>query len=72
MPQPDPSSVPLESLRTGLSPDVVRRAIVETVREMVISRLAEARPGHCLRVGALAESAMRDLCAELEYAPHRC
>jgi hypothetical protein len=65
MAHPDTSSPPLESVQTGLSSGVVRRAIVETVCEVVISSLEESRPGHCLRVGALAESAMRELCAEL-------
>jgi DNA phosphorothioation-dependent restriction protein DptH len=63
--QPDPSSVLLESLRTDLSSDALRHSIVEIVREVILNRLAESRPGHCLRVGTLAESAMRDLCASL-------
>lgn len=65
MPQSALSSASLELLSTDLSPDVLRRAIVEAVREVIITELTGSQPGHCLRVGALAESAMRELCADL-------
>ena len=62
------ASDPLETLATDLSPAVLRRILVDHVRQLILAELRVARPGHCLRIGALAEMAMRDLCADL--APH--
>lgn len=65
MPESDPSSASLELLSTGLLPDIFQRAIVESVRDVIADELEESRPGHCMRVSALAESAMRAVCEAL-------
>jgi DNA phosphorothioation-dependent restriction protein DptH len=49
----------------ALPPEQVRRVLAEAVRETITHRLAEARPGHCLRVSTLPETVMHNLCADL-------
>ena len=48
-----------------LSHTDVNRALVQAARAAIAQRLAESRPGHCLRVSTLPEPVMRDLCAQL-------
>ncbi len=47
-----------------LPPEQVRRVLAEAVRETITHRLAEAQPGHCLRISTLPEAVMNDLCAD--------
>ena len=56
---------PSPSLRADLSSEQVRRVLAEAVRETINSRLAEAQPGHSLRISTLPEAVMHDLCADL-------
>jgi len=41
----------------------MNRVLGDAVREIISQILAQSRPGHCLRVSALPEAVMRDLCA---------
>lgn len=45
--------------------DAINQAIVQAVFVLLDERLAEARPGHCLRISHLSESVMLDLCRKL-------
>lgn len=44
------------------TPEATRHLLVDIVYERVAGHLAEARPGHCLRVSALPEPVMRAVC----------
>jgi len=48
-----------------LPAEQVRHVLAEAVRETIVQHLAEAQPGHCLRISTLPEAVMHDLCAEL-------
>jgi len=43
----------------------IDRLLSEIVKNNIIQRLSDSRPGHCLRISTLPEKVMIDLCAEL-------
>lgn len=43
----------------------VRQVLAQAVRETIVQRLTESRPGHCLRISTLPQTVMHDLCADL-------
>jgi len=48
-----------------LSSDQFRGVLAGAARHVITRCLADARPGHCLRVSNLPESVMQELCADL-------
>src|SRR5687767_6521413 len=48
-----------------IASDAMNQAIVQAVFDLLDGWLAEAQPGHCLRISHLSESVMLDLCAKL-------
>jgi len=46
----------------------LNQVMTQAVKNLVSPILASSRPGHCLRISALSETVMRQVCAELNLA----
>lgn len=46
----------------------LNQVMTQAVKNLVSPILTSSRPGHCLRISALSETVMRQVCAELNLA----